>query len=880
MKNYDFSTGISGLDKSLNGLRTGDNVVWQIDSIEDYIMFVLPYSDYCQFNKIPLIYIRFARHKPLLRDDKVTAVYRLNPQQGFEKFIFTIHSLIREHGKGCCYVFDCLSNLSSDWHSDRMLGNFFMLTCPYLGSMDTIAYFALQRNRHSFHATSPILNVTQLFLDVYQHEHEIYVHPLKVDNRYSATMNTLHQLKGNSFAPVRNSDKISEVLCQKTWSRLDSATQSLGFWSKTFSEAEQLQKDYLQGLCSKKRLDKWLIKLLKMIFSRDPQIIEMARKYISLEDLLFFKRRMIGTGLMGGKSSGFLLARAILKKDDPERWKEKLEPHDSFYIGSDVYYTFLVQNGVWWIRQQQRDPELFLKDLDRARSQILNGSFPHYIIKQFVDLLDYFGQWPFIVRSSSLMEDNFGNVFAGKYESVFCVNQGNRGQRLAGFIEAVRHIYASSISEKALIYRKQRGLLDRDEQMALLVQRVSGINYKKYFFPQAAGVGFSYNPYAWNEKVDPDAGMLRLVFGLGTRAVDRSDDDYTRVIALNEPSMQPLVSLNGHRYTQQKVDVLKMESNSVVSIPFKKLSEQCPDIPLSPFAGIDHELKAKAKKLNIKNFFPWVLNFTNLLSHSNFPQDMSAMLKTLEKAYGSTVDIEFTLNYFEQDNDDSQQYTINLVQCRPLEIKAASLKDQIVDDFDKNEIIIQSSGPVIGQSRSDKIDRIIYVSPKKYGYMSESQRYHIARLVGRIALEPSCGSCFNIMLMGPGRWGTSIAALGVPVNFTEISSISVLCEIVAMRDDFVPDVSLGTHFFSDLIEYDILYLALYPDREGNILNESLLENSGNRLTEIFPEEEQWADAVYVLDSEDIAGSKEIFIRADVKQQNVLSYINRVDLKHD
>jgi pyruvate, water dikinase len=871
MNNYNFSTGLPGLDKAIDGLRTGDNVVWQVDGIDEYLRFVLPYQDYCSFYGIPLIYIRFARHKFLLREDQASATYSMNPQQGFENFIFQIHSIIHKHGKGCCYLFDCLSNLSSDWYSDRMLGNFFMLTCPYLGSMDTIAYFALLRNRHSFHATSPILNVTQVFLDVYQYEEDVFVHPLKVDNRYSPTMNTLHQMQGDVFTPVRTSDKISRVLYRKPWSRLDSALQTLGFWSKTFTDAEQVQADYEQGLCTEKKVKKLLEKLLKMIFSRDHRILDLAKKYITLNDVLFFRRRMIGTGLMGGKSSGFLLARAILKKTDPERWESRLEPHDSFYIGSDVFYTFLVQNGVWWIRQQQRNPDLFLKDLERARSQILNGSFPHYIIKQFVDLLDYFGQWPFIVRSSSLMEDNFGNVFAGKYESVFCVNQGERGKRLADFIDAVRHIYASSISEKALVYRKQRGLLDSDEQMALLVQRVSGVNYKKYFFPQAAGVGFSFNPYVWNERVDPNSGMLRLVFGLGTRAVNRSDDDYTRVVALNEPAMQPLIDLNGHTYTQQNVDILDLTSNSVASIAFKDLTDDCPDLPMKLFAQIDRKLQAKAREIGLSGFFPWVLNFSELLTKTEFVDDMKKMLETLEDVYGSTVDIEFTINFFE-DLKDNPYFMINLVQCRPLEIKGSDVLDQLIAQDSSEKIIFKSTGPVIGQSRRDKIDRIIYVSPDKYGLLAEQDRHKLARLVGRIAHDKSCKTCFNIMLAGPGRWGTNIASLGIPVSFTEISTVTVVCEIVAMRGDFIPDVSLGTHFFSDLIEFDILYMALYPDREENILNQFLLENSGNKLTQILPEEEQWVDTVFVIDQADLPFRSLINLYADVKKQTAAVYL--------
>ncbi len=142
---------------------------------------------------------------------------------------------------------------------------------------------------------------------------------------------------------------------------------------------------------------------------------------------------------------------------------------------------------------------------------------------------------------STLLEDNYATL-RRKYESIFCPTR----PRDHGCRTCCRHsaIYASSMSDKALRYRADRGMLDRDEQMALLVMRVSGATYGRKFYPQVAGVGFSFNPYAWDRAIDPQAGVIRLVFGLGTRAVNRSDDDYTRVIALNAPDKRPEVNFN------------------------------------------------------------------------------------------------------------------------------------------------------------------------------------------------------------------------------------------------------------------------------------------------------------------------------------------------
>ena len=279
-------------------------------------------------------------------------------------------------------------------------------------------------------------------------------------------------------------------------------------------------------------------------------------------------------------------------------------------------------------------------------------------------MLDYFGQSPIIVRSSSLLEDNYGNAFAGKYESVFCANQGPHHKRLQDFLSAVKTIYASTMSEKALRYRAQRGLLDQDEQMSLLVQRVSGVRYGGLFYPQVAGVGLSRNPYVWNKCIDPKAGVVRLVFGLGTRAVDRSDDDYTRIVALNAPERRPESDFDEVRqYSQRKVDVIDLEANQLVSHEFTEVAERSPRLPVHVFASAGGAAAHRADGDETPGSPPPVLTFEHLLSQTPFVGDMRQMLQILQDAYDYPVDLEFTANFFDRD-----QYKINLVQCRPLQV--------------------------------------------------------------------------------------------------------------------------------------------------------------------------------------------------------------------
>ena len=865
------STGLAGFDRLLKGLKAGDNIAWQVDSTDDYLPFVKPYCDYARDNGFEPVYFRFARHKPLISAESGVQICELDPKEGFDTLIRKFHGVIDKIGRNGYYIFDCLSDLAVDWYSDRMLGNFFMLICPYILDAGAIAYFALSRNRHSFHAMTPIMETAQVFLDVYRSKDKIYVHPIKTMERYSPTMNMIHVWKDQDFVPVTDSVTITEILSDIPWSRLDSASYRLGFWSSTFADAEKIQAALCKGRPVKKKVQKIFSQLLRMVISRGQQVIDLAEKHLTLADILNIRRRMIGTGLIGGKSVGMLLARAILQRLD-RRWAALLEPHDSFFIGSDVFYTFLVRNNIWWLYQKQRDKATFLEDVNKAREQILNGHFPQYIVKQFTDMLDYFGQSPIIVRSSSLLEDNFGNAFAGKYESVFCANQGSRHERLDNFLSALRRVYASTMSEEALTYRQQRGLLDRDEQMAILVQRVSGAPYGKFFFPQAAGVGFSFNPYVWSEFIEAEAGMLRLVFGLGTRAVDRIGEDYARIVGLNAPARRLEANISEARqFTQKHVDVLDLEANELVSKKFEDVTGQAETIPVELFASQDRTATGRSDGSRTAESFDWVLTFDKLLLKTGFADDMRKMLKVLQDSYDYPVDIEFTVNFFGEGN-----YKINLLQCRPLQLKGGGSATAIhCPEVAEEDMILDVQGPVIGPSRHVTIDRLVYVSGDVYGLLSESEQHSIARLIGKLnRLEEENDSKIT-MLLGPGRWGTTTASLGLAVSFSEINNVSVLCEIASMGRGVYPDISLGTHFFSDLIETDILYLGILPNREDTFINESFFENAPNKLgTEILPDAAKWSKAVKVIDPAEFCQGKALKLYANVLEQRFVCYLSK------
>jgi len=853
------STGLKGLDRIICDLKKGDNVVWQVDSIEDYSHFVSPYIKKALEGKKNIVYMRFAQHKPLIENQPDVTVYQLNAKGGFESFSTQVHAIISQEGTEAYYVFDCLSDLLSAWATDLMVGNFFMVTCPYLFELDTIAYFAILRNYHSFQTVARIRETTQLLLDIYNFDRNFYIHPLKVWKRYSPTMFLPYLQRGEEFTPVISSIDASKLLSHISQKSPNGSARFLDHWDRLFMKADSLTK----APPDSKETKELVRELCRIMVGREKRISQLAQNSFSLVDLINIKSRLIGSGFIGGKAVGMLLAQKILANDQSFDWDQYTEPHDSFYVGSDVFYSYIVENGWWKLLMKQKTKEGYFDVAPEMRENLLQGKFPDQVRERFQEIIEYFGQSPIIVRSSSLLEDSFGNAFAGKYESLFLVNQGDPEQRYSEFEEAVRRVYASTMDEDALAYRLQRGLDQQDEQMALLVQRVSGSYKKSYFFPDLAGVGVSYNTFVWKSELDPKAGMLRLVFGLGTRAVDRVEDDYPQTIALDQPLLRPYADREGEsRFSQHNVDLLDTNQNCLRTVGVTDLLNDELNMKLDLIADTDPYTERKMKELGMKTQRYWLLTFKKLLSNTNFTEIMQKILKTLEKYYQYPVDIEFTVNF-----TDDDLFKINLVQCRPLQTKGIKASVQLPENIKPEKVLFASQGYTMGGSISQPIKRIIYVDPQAYVEMPVSLKYSIARLIGKLNRQIANREITPTVLFGPGRWGTSTPSLGVPVNFAEINKITVLVEIAYESGNLMPELSFGTHFFQDLVESDIFYAALFPQKENVVFNEDKLAEMPNLLTDLFPEERKYEDVVKVYE----VGSSQLQIMSDVVSQKVICF---------
>lgn len=850
LREGSITTGLPGLDRVLDGLEPGDNVVWRVDSVDDYREFVRPFVAAALESGRQVVYVRFAAEPPLLDDDPRIAVVDLDAQRGFESFTVRLHVHIAMAGPEAFYVFDCLSSLLDAWATDAMIGNFFAVTCPLLFDLETVAYFALLRDTHPFATVSRIRSTTQLLIDLYSTEGELYLHPLKVWRRSSPTMFLPHRRRGDSFVPITASYEASRLFMALHSGKAE-VYVPLDHWERLFLRASRL----VRGKGSAKSRQAMVDEFCRLLFGSDERMLALARRFMTLEDFLLLKERFIGTGYVGGKAAGLLLARAILRTDTSHDWEAVLEPHDSFFFGSDLFHTYLVHNGWWRVFMEHKAKKGYFSGAAKLRTLLLRGSFPTEIRDEFQKLLEYYGQYPLIVRLSSLQEDGFGNAFAGKYGSYFCVNQGTPEERFCQFEEAVRMAYASTMSEDALEYRLQRGLDRQEEQMALVVQRVAGAYHGRYFFPDIAGVGFSYNTFVWDENVDPRAGMLRLVFGLGTRATARVEGDYTRIVSLDQPTVIPFGSLeNARRFSQRQIDLLDIAENTSATVPISRLLAEGVELP-EIFGS-----RASLPLGRVGRGSERLPTFDRFLADSDFAPLMRLMLATLEKAYNYPVDVEFTVT-----STPERELKINLVQCRPLQTRGVQVRRvEVPAEVAEEELLFRSRGNFLGGSIVQPIRRVIQVVDDAFLALPLVDRYELARVIGRLNRLNAGRDELPTLLLAPGRIGTTSPEMGVPVRFAEIDGLAAIVEVAFVAGSLMPELSFGSHFFQDLVESGVFYVALYPERPDCILNQALLSGLPNRLAELLPDDAGLVGVLRVVDL-----PVEFRLMADIVSQEIL-----------
>ncbi len=568
-------------------------------------------------------------------------------------------------------------------------------------------------------------------------------------------------------------------------------------------------------------------------------------------------------GKLGGKASGLHLAYCILQnKGLPVAPDEEIElrlsdddtEHDemtqliqdvrtpkTWHISSDAILEFIAYNDLEDVlHQKYKKIDAIRRDYPNIIRLFKNSSFPPSLVQGMSAALDDFDGVPLVIRSSSLLEDRAGTAFSGKYKSLFIANQGSKKDGLAAMLDAVAEIYASMFGPDPIEYRRERGVLEFDEQMGILIQEVVGKKVDKYFFPAFAGVAFSRNEFRWSPRIIREDGLVRLVPGLGTRAVDRTGDDYPVLVVPGKPELRVNVAIDEIvRYSPSQVDVINLETNSFETVSVQELLKICgsrfPALGKVFSVMKDGRLVKPVSLLMDPEKERLVASFDGLRSEGSFLPQIKGLMKALEINLKTPVDVEFA-------HDGEHLY---ILQCRPQGQSDLAAPAPIPRDISEADIIF-TANKFVSNGRIPNTRYIVYVDPERYNELpGRKEMKAVGKTVGLLnKLLPKK----QFLLMGPGRWGSrGDIKLGVSVSYADINNTSMLIEIARQKGSYVPDVSFGTHFFQDLVEAGIGYLPLYPDMEGVLFSEAFLTRSNNILTDFVPEAEDLTEVVRVID---------------------------------
>ena len=288
--------------------------------------------------------------------------------------------------------------------------------------------------------------------------------------------------------------------------------------------------------------------LLNRLFVDRLGFINVAKEYVEPGDFhevidhLVYPSR--SRGRIGGKGAGlFVASRILLKVPEKQELCGVFKVPKTWFVASDGILDFIQYNNLTEVYNRK------YQEVDRIRHEypytiqlFKNSRFSPEMIKGLSTALDDFEDRPLIVRSSSMLEDRMGASFSGKYKSLFLANQGSKRDRLSALLDAVAEVYASVFGPDPIEYRTERGLLDFREEMGVMLQEVVGTRIGRYFMPSFSGVAFSNNEFRWSPRIRREDGLIRMVPGLGTRAVDRVSDDYPVLVSPGQPNLRANVS--------------------------------------------------------------------------------------------------------------------------------------------------------------------------------------------------------------------------------------------------------------------------------------------------------------------------------------------------
>lgn len=617
----------------------------------------------------------------------------------------------------------------------------------------------------------------------------------------------------------------------------------------------------------------WLTaELAHRFLADDEDMINLVLDNLNIPDFEAVLKRLIcsdtSRGNIGGKGAGLFIARQILRhaaEEDP--LLRNIRTPRTWYLATDLMVDFLHYNKLEELNSYKYNPMQHLRiTYDSIVTKIKNAKLPPRIAQMLRVVLEEMGDTPLIVRSSSLLEDRQAGAFSGKYKSLFLHNQGSREERLDALTDAILEVYSSMYNPDALQYRKERGLLNISEQMGILIQEVVGRRVGKYYLPAFAGVAFSNNLFRWSPRIRREEGLVRMVMGLGTRAVDRVNDDYPLIFSPGQPELPVnLTPADIRHYSPKRIDVINLEERRFETLEATAFLREYGHA----FEGLHRYVSVfREDFLEERNAFTLdtkreelVITFNHLLTRTDLSATLRHMLRSLSQKMATPVDMEFAC-------DGEHLY---LLQCRPQSAGLMGAPAPIPQNIAPSDILFTANRYVSDGIVPD-ITHVVYVDGEAYHRLSTKEE--LCAVGEAVGLLNEALPRRKFILMGPGRWGSrGDIKLGVRVTYSDICRAAALIEIAGEKRSYMPELSFGTHFFQDLVEAGIAYLPLYPDGEDTVFRHSFFHGNRNLLPTLLPQYAHLAEVLKVIDVPSSCLGRTLSIHMNAELERAVAFLH-------
>ncbi len=525
----------------------------------------------------------------------------------------------------------------------------------------------------------------------------------------------------------------------------------------------------------------------------------------------------IGQGSLGGKGRGLAFIDSIIKRH-PEcenfRGAQITIPR-TVVLCTDIFDEFMESNGLYPLALSNASDEDILRGF-------LEAKLPESVREDLLALFEVVDS-PLAVRSSSLLEDSHYQPFAGVYSTYMIPRLGDRERMLRLLTDAIKGVYASVFfSESKAYMNATRNVIDQ-EKMAVILQEVAGETHGDWHYPSFSGVGRSLNYYPIGAEV-PEEGVAEVAVGLGKYIVDGGralrfspthPGNVLQTSTLDLALRDTQTRFNALPCADLTQDFQVKDDFNIATLDIAEgVKQGALKYMVSTYDGIDHIMRDTDQGRGRK-----VVTFANVLKHDMFPlaPAVDFMLRTGQEAMGRPVEIEFAGVINRGITPSSaEKGTIYWLQIRPIVDKKEMLDDSILNHPDSD--LILRSETALGHGLMDGVHHVVYVKPQAFDSMRNPAVGAEIEQLNKKFVENGEG----YILVGPGRWGSSDPALGIPVKWPQIAGARLIVE--TSLPGYSVEPSQGTHFFQNLTSFGVGYFTVNPAGGNGLFDHEYLDS--------------------------------------------------------